>query len=294
MRYLLLLTTLICLSYSATSQSWRYYRHELSFGLGASNFLGELGGNDGIGLNGFKSVKDLEFALTRPVATIGYRFKINQMFAVRANFYQGRVDGDDARTDEPFRQNRNLHFKSPISELSGIFEFYPFGEKIDHPYRMSGAQGKKVRKLSPYLFGGIGGFFFNPKAKYQRSGKWQKLHQYQTEGVKYSRISAAISYGGGLKLALSKEWSIGFEFGMRKTFTDYIDDVSGSYIDNSTFSDPQAAWFADPNLGVTNVAPGPFDAGQQRGDASDLDSYMFAIFSVHYRLLKGRMHLPKF
>lgn len=293
MRILLLLAFVIsaCL---ANAQSWRYYRHELSFGLGATQFLGELGGNNGIGLNGIKSVKDIEFSLTRPGATIGYRYKISPVFAVRGGFYYGRVDGDDAKTLEPFRRNRNLHFKSPIAELTASVEIYPFGEKIDHPYRLTGARGAKVKHLSPYLHAGIGGFFFNPKAKYQRSGDWKKLHQYNTEGVDYSRINAAISYGLGLKYSLNKVWSIGFEFGQRKTFTDYIDDVSGSYIDNSTFTDPEAAWFADPNLGETNVSPGPFDAGQQRGDASDLDSYMFAIFSVHYRLLKGRLNLPKF
>src|SRR5690606_14136484 len=114
---LLLIFATICST--SFSQSWRYYRHELMFGLGASNFLGDLGGNDGIGLNGFKSIKDLEFALTRPVVTLGYRFRATQSIALRVAFFQARVEGDDAKTEDPWRKNRNLHFKSPISELSG-------------------------------------------------------------------------------------------------------------------------------------------------------------------------------
>ncbi len=296
MRKILLLFAFVAAAGVSNAQSWRYYRHELFAGVGATQFLGELGGNDGIGRNGFASVKDIELALTRPVLSLGYRFKISPMFAIRANFSQGRVDGDDARTEDPWRKNRNLHFKSPISELSAMFEFYPLTERIGHPYRMNGARGKKIKHLSPYLFGGFGGFFFNPKAKYQRSGSWTKLHTYDTEGVDYKRISMAISYGGGLKYSLNKQWSIGFEFGMRKTFTDYIDDVSSVYIDNSSFATPEGQYFADPNLGLPEATsyPGPISAGQQRGDESDLDSYMFAIFSVHYRLLKGRLNLPKF
>lgn len=294
MRKLTTLLAALSICLCASSQNWRFFRHELVFGIGGSNFLGELGGNDGIGLNGIKSVKDLEFALTRPVVTLGYRYRATQSIGIRANFYQGRVDGDDAKTNEPFRRNRNLHFKSPISELSVGVEIFPFGEKIGHPYRFAGVNGKKVKHFSPYIFVTGGAFYFNPKAKYMRQGDWVKLQPIQTEGVEYSRISPVIAYGGGFRYSLDKEWSIGFEFGMRKTFTDYIDDVSNVYIDNSTFSNPEHAWFADPNLGETNAVPGPFSAGEQRGDNTDLDSYMFAILSVHYRLLKGRINLPKF
>src|SRR5690606_20202463 len=102
------------------------------------------------------------------------------------------------------------------------------------------------------------------------------------EGVKYSRINMAISYGGGIKYSLDKQWSIGLEFGMRKTFSDYIDDASSVYVDqaqiiayaNSNNLDPaKAAYFADPNLNIPEaiVSPGPIAAGQQRGDSSDLD-----------------------
>ena len=300
-----LFVILIASSSTVFSQSWRYYRHELMLGLGASNFLGDLGGNDGIGLNGIKSVRDLEFALTRPVVHLGYRYKFTQSFAVRVSFFQARVEGDDAKTQDLWRNNRNLHFKSPISELSVNAEIYPFTEMIDHRYRMTGVRGRKVRQISPYFFGGFGLFYFNPKSKFERNGSWQKLHQYRTEGVQYNRLSFAASYGGGIKYSIDKQWSLGFEFGMRKTFTDYIDDVSTVYADqaqviayaNNNGLDPNAAaYFADPNLNLPGaiITPGPFSAGQQRGDSADLDSYMFAIISIHYRLLKGRINLPKF
>ena len=296
MRTTLLTLLLIAATCTSSAQNWRYFRHEFYGGVGASQFLGELGGNKGEGRNGFASVTDLEWALTRYVGTLGYRFKLNPAFAIRAAFTFARVDGDDKRTDNPFRKNRNLHFKSPIYELALGVEWYPLSEKIGHPYRMSGTRGKKVRHLSPYVFAGVGGLYFNPKARYLRTGPWEPLAPYQTEGVSYSRFTAALLYGAGLKYSLNKQWSIGFEFGMRKTFTDYMDDVSGTYIDNSSFPTAQAAWFADPSLELPEATSisGPISAGQQRGDASDLDSYMFAILSVHYRLLKGRINLPKF
>ena len=303
MKKLLFIAAFLTATMITYAQSWKFYRHELQAGIGGTMFLGELGGSDGAGVNGIPSVKDLNLTASRYVLTLGYRYKINHYFAARASFYAARVDGYDSKTNEVFRNNRNLSFKSPIYELSGIFEFYPFKEHVGHPYRMSGTRGKKIKSLSPYFFGGVGGFFFNPKGKY--NGSWEKLAPYQTEGVAYKRISLAIPYGVGLKYSLNKQWSIGFEFGQRKTFTDYIDDVSTTYIGETAAAnfatanglDPNAAMhFSDPSLMLAEAGWDgvKINAGQQRGDSSDKDSYMFAIFSVHYRLLKGRLNLPKF
>ncbi len=293
---LLLLTS--CAS-SALAQSWPFLKHEVFGGLGAANFLGELGGANQIGTNG---LKDMEFSLTRPVINVGYRYIITKTFAVKGSFNQAWISGNDAKTKDPVRQNRNLNFKSPITEISVMVEYYPFTEKIDHMYRMRGVKGKRPRYFSPYVTVGIGGFYFNPKGYY--NGAWHKLQPLKTEGQgmtggpkQYKRISLCIPVGIGVKYALSKVWSIGFEVTGRKTFTDYIDDVSTVYYDPAALAliNPLSPNLADPSLGTIPGATSPNADGTsaQRGDSKDKDSYMFAIFSVHYRFLKYRMHLPK-
>lgn len=285
---------------SALAQSWPFLRHEVYGGLGAANFLGELGGANQIGTNG---LKDLEFSLTKPTVMIGYRFVSSPTFAFKSTFTQGWVSGNDAKTEEIFRQNRNLNFKSPISELTLMIEYYPFSERIDHMYRMKGVRGKRPRYFSPYISAGVGAFYYNPKGKL--NGTWYKLQELKTEGqglpggaTPYKKISVCLPLGVGIKYALSKTLSIGFEVSGRKTFTDYIDDVSSVYYDPNALSlvNPLSPSLADPSLGIipTATLPNADGTGAQRGDSSDNDAYMFAIISVHYRFLKYRMHLPKF
>ncbi len=303
MRKSLFLLLILALPLSLGAQSWKYFRNEFVFGLGASNSLGELGGANQIGTNG---VKDLEFSMTRPTVALGWRYKLSPSSAIRANAIYGRLNGDDALTAEKFRNNRNLNFRTPLVEIGLQFELYPFGEKTGYSYRLKGVRGNKSHFLSPYIFGGVAGIWFNPQGK-DASGNWVKLYPLHTEGQglpggpdQYKRITIALPVGIGVKYALNREWSLGLELGGRMTFTDYIDDVSGVYYDNNAIATAygaQAAYFADPSLDPT-LGPGDgiltTQAGQQRGDASDNDSYMFAILSINYKFLKGRMQLPKF
>ena len=98
-----------------------YQIHYLEFGFGACNFLGELGGANQIGTH---FVKDLEFSLTRPSAQLAYRYKHNSRLAVKVGLYYQLLKGNDNLTQEPFRNNRNLSFKSNLWELSVQGEFY--------------------------------------------------------------------------------------------------------------------------------------------------------------------------
>lgn len=284
----------------AVAQQWMYLRNEVYAGLGASNFLGELGGANDVGSDG---LKDLEFNMTRPTVAVGYRFIVNPSFALRATFTQGFVGGDDALTQELYRNNRNLNFKTGISELTANVEFYPFGERFEHIYHTRGARGRKNRYLSPYVTAGVGAFYFNPKGRYQ--GSWYKLEPLRTEGQglaggpsRYKRIAFCFPVGVGVKYSIDRNWSVGFEMAGRKTTTDYIDDVSGSYYDPVALAqiNPMSPLLADPNAGLVPnaTAPNSDGTGAQRGDPTDKDSYLFAILSVHYRFLKYRMHLPKY
>lgn len=262
---------------------------ELTFGFGAANFLGELGGANQIGTN---FVKDFEFSMTRPSAQIGYRYKFRRRWAVKVGLYWQLVSGADRLTKEPFRENRNLSFRSNILELSGQAEYYLTKEQVGRHYKIKNSKGMKNFDLQSYIFLGFGGFLFNPKARY--NNKWVALHPLGTEGQglpggpkKYRRASFCVPYGIGFKNALNTDWTIGLEIGMRKTFTDYIDDVSNVYYDNNALllaRGQKAADLADPSLydlpggNVDHILYGASSqsaAGQQRGDRKDLDSYMF-------------------
>ena len=143
---------------------------QIVVGIGACNFLGELGGANQIGTH---FVKDFEFSMTRPSAALGYRYKFNRFFALKGGLYYCMESGNDNTTKEPFRQNRNLSFRSNIFELSGQGEFYFTKEQQGHLYRIKNAKGKKSYDIQAYIFGGAGVFHFNPQAKYQ--GRWVYL-----------------------------------------------------------------------------------------------------------------------
>jgi opacity protein-like surface antigen len=259
--------------------------------------MGELGGANDIGSSGIAGFKDLEFKLTRPSIAVGYRYYLSPKFAVKGDLTYARLNGDDALTEERFRSNRNLHFRSAAIDLSARIEFYPLSEYFGHLYRNNGIHGGKVRKISPYVFVGVGGFWFNPKAKY--NDEWVALRPLTTEGVEYKKIAVSMPFGAGLKYALSNKISIGLEFCLRYTSTDYIDDVSTTYIDKSN-ADAMEQYLANPTTGEIPVytdgtyVNDPTAPGAQRGDPNNNDSFLLTMISFNYKFLKGRRNLPKY
>jgi hypothetical protein len=290
-------------NFSATKSK---VRKEFILGIGAANFLGELGGANQIGTN---FVKDLEFSATRPSVAIGMRYKFKQHWAVKGGFYYQLLSGDDKLTQEPYRNNRNLSFRSNVFELSIQGEFFFTKEQSGKMYKIKNAKGMKNYDIQGYIFAGIGAFYFNPQARYK--GRWVDLQPLGTEGQglpgggkKYSRITICIPYGIGGKYALNKDWAVGLEVGVRKTFTDYIDDVSTVYYDNSAIYQARgetASYLADPSLQNYPEALGG-DAtgfvqsatGEQRGDSSDKDAYMFMNITVSYKMPYKRRTRSKF
>ena len=279
------------------SNRWKRYRYEVVYGLGVTNFLGELGGADKEGTN---FLRDFEFSMTRPAASIGMRYKILEKLSAKGALSYGILRGDDKTTNEIYRQNRNLNFYAHLVEFSGQMEYSLIREKIGHRYNLRRVRGLKGFKLNTYIFVGVAGFWFNPYGKNSQTEEWVALQPLGTEGQgmvpsreRYSRIQVAIPFGIGFKYGLNREWSIGVEFGARKTFTDYIDDVSTTYYDNDALAaiDPLIAQMADPSLGTV---PGQTEANQQRGDPSDYDAYMFMMITLNYKLKTTRKGLPKF
>ena len=293
----LLLTILLGAFFSADAQRWKRYRWETIYGIGVANFLGELGGANQVGTN---YLKDYDWKATRPAIMVGMRFKQTQQISHKANLTFGIVAGDDAWTTETYRKLRNLNFRAPILELGYNFEFYLKKEKRGHRFKLRGVRGLRNMGIYPYGFFGVSGFLFDPWGRV--AGDWRRLKPLTTEGQgispsrsHYSLVQIAIPLGVGIKYAIDRRWLVSIEYGIRKTFTDYIDDVSQTYVpadelyNNNKYGNI-AVLAADPTEGTWTGA----SSGQARGDATDNDSYMFLIIGANYKLKTTRGGLPKF
>ncbi len=276
--------------YFRNSSYWKTHRQELTVGLGISNFLGELGGRDQIGT---PFVWDLEFSQTKPAVSVGYRYYLAKRLSVRGMGTYGILAGNDNLTQEPFRQNRNLSFKSNLFEGQICFEWHPFLEQPGHIYDLRGVKGMSPSRVGLYFFAGVGAFHFNPKAQFD--GAWVELKPLGTEGQglpggpdPYALTQICIPMGVGIRKALNKTMSIGLEIQYTKTFTDYIDDVSGEYYDRGALQaahGPLASYLSDPSLGWI---PGQTNVGQQRGFSGHNDGYLFLKAQMHYKIYQYR------
>ena len=245
---------------------------EFGIFLGCSYYLGDLNPN------GFFN----EF--TRPAAGLIYRYNINNRFAARLSALAGTLTADDSKSSSAFQRERNLNFKSPVDELSGQMEFN-FQE-----YEI----GNSKYTFSPYIFGGLGFFRMDPQGK--NGDQWVELQPLRTEGQgtqanpdpPYHLIQPCIPFGIGIKTSFSQTLCLSIEWGMRKTFTGYIDDVSGLYPNTA-----QLAKATGPNaalaLAMSNRSINTDHAsmvGTERGNGKD-DWYSFAgiIISFHPKKL---------
>ena len=297
-----LLAAPVSAQYFRQSSYWKTARQEVTFGFGLSNFLGELGGRNQIGS---PFLWDLELSQTRPAASISYRYYTRQKQAIRLGVTYGVLAGNDNLTEEPFRSNRNLSFRSDIFELQLVYEFHLYREELGHVYDLRGVKGTKSSRVGLYFFGGIGGMYFDPRAQF--NNQWVQLRPLRTEGQgleggpeEYSNYGICVPMGFGLRKAFSKQLSGGIEIQYTKTFTDYIDDVSGVYYYGPSPLNPDevrepasdlVAYLSDPSL---DRIPGQTVRGQQRGDPDDLDAYLFLKFHVHYKLYKYKSSSKKY
>lgn len=304
-KILIVLITILLFPVLTQAQKWKRNRVEYSFGIGATNFLGDLGGRDQVGSNG---LSDFELQATRMGAVFGYRYQLAESWFARGNFNYVMVSGDDALTEEPARSARMLSFRSHILELSGQLEYMLVKQKSGHLYRLRGVRGKSWFRFEVYVFGGLGGIWFNPQNRNQ-DGEWVSLKPLNTEGQglpggpkDYTGFTVVVPYGIGLRRNLGGNarqgmWTIGLELSMRKTFSDYIDDVSDVYYNDggsvaiSEAYGEEAGYFHDPS-GVYST--GGFGEPQIRGDKTDNDAYMMGIISINYKMGRRRRNLPKF
>lgn len=159
-----------------------------------------------------------------------YRYHINSRLAIRGTFTYGKVEGYDAESSDPNQRLRNLSFQSKIYELAAGVEFNFLNYQV----------GNKRYFFTPYLFIEGAAFRMNPTTTYH--GQVVKLHGIGTEGQNsklvstkaYPLIQFAIPFGVGFKMNIGRRMAVSFEYGIRKTFTDYLDDVGGGEYLNSS------------------------------------------------------------
>lgn len=272
---------------------WRKIRHEVSVGGGTNNFLGELGGSDAVGSH---FVKDFNFYASRWQFQVGYSYKLAEAWAVSTNLIYGRLYGSDELAGEENRYNRNISFRSPFIDLSANIQFSILKEKYGHRYDLERVKGAK-NTPNLYIFTGISGMYFNPKGQYT-DGKWYALQPLGTEGQgiiptrdKYCRIALGIPLGIGVNYMLDRNLGIGAEYCVKYYFTDYIDDVSSTYVDPAIFTDPMAAYFSS---GTANPGWNGTGPGQQRGQTNYNDALMYLSAKLTYKLRPGAPGMPKF
>jgi hypothetical protein len=166
----------------------------------------------------------------RPQFSIGYNYRFTARTSVRGEFSYYRLYSTDQGGKNA---RRNLSFRSGNPEIyaAGVFELFPYTKFFDlRPV------------IRPYGFLGVGLTYISPRA--ELNGRWYGLAKLNTEGVDYSRVVPIIPFGGGIMFKLHPVWDLSLEVAYRLTFSDYLDDVSTTFTDNSQLP-PIAAALAD-------------------------------------------------
>lgn len=272
---------------------------EFGVTLGASNYMGDL--SKWVALNE-----------THPMGGLICRFNYSDYITLRGTAVFGRISGNDANySSDAYRVRRNLSFRSNVVEFSGTIEWniLGFGET------------QRSNPSSPYLFAGLGVFKFNPMAKFQYhpepdlandptgstpvhdpvlkqfDGQWVELQPLGTEGQettkyndrkRYPLTQICIPLGIGYKKQFSDVWAWGIEFGVRKTFTDYLDDVSKDYVDEQIVGGNNGFLAAALKDRSAEKGYKKFDNGEARGNSATKDWYMFFNFTLTRKITGGK------
>jgi len=197
------------------SQRWKLSRSEMVYGVGISTYVGDLGGaseEDAMAL------MDFDLASTRPALEIGYRYKMYERISVKASLTYGRFHGSDVSSKN---ENRDYSFSANLFELSGQVEYHITEEKTVVSYKSMSMRGK-LKKFNAgvnlYVFLGIGGSYFKPKAL----DSFSSSERY--DGNK--NLGLVVPFGLGLKYPISTKTYVGLEIGRRFISSDYLDGFS--------------------------------------------------------------------
>ncbi|MBC8048464.1 MAG: outer membrane beta-barrel protein [Fimbriimonadaceae bacterium] len=242
---------------------------------GVANYYGDL-------------TQDYVVAGTSKPAFGGFiKYNMGYRMGLKLSLNHGWIAAADSNSTRQNQLLRNLSFESPVTEVALTFEYF-----------FPGFYPKKLhRPLSPYVYTGIAGFHFKPEAFYE--GEWYELQPLGTEGQDineldfrepYSLYDLAIPIGIGVKWAMTERWNLGFEYGARWTFTDYLDDVSRTYADRNTlieFNGLDAYNLSNRTGEILGGEPIDYSFNDYRGDPTNNDWYMFLGFTLSRNFIPG-------
>ncbi|PWH85043.1 type IX secretion system protein PorG [Brumimicrobium oceani] len=233
-------------------------RSSLGFMGGGSYYIGDL--------NKYKHFNNtnLSFGMI-------YRFHVNSRIELRGTVRYGKVEAYDSESGYADQIARNLSFESSIFEVAGGLEFNYLNYKM----------GNKDYFFTPYMFIDMGVFKMDPKTDY--NGELVSLQTIGTEGQNseltsqnaYPLVQLAIPFGIGFKINLGKRAAVSLEYGLRKTFTDYLDDVGkGEFLNAAELAQQNGNIAAS----LADRSPSEIKMTGSRGNAETKDWYsMFGI-----------------
>lgn len=277
MKKLSFLLILFLLTYRAFAQS----PFHIGVFAGIANYQGDLSSHN--------------YQQSKPAFGVTANYELSDRVMLRGGLTFAKIAGADKYGNSDFlKQNRNLSFESNIAELSLVGELTVFN--------------LNTIRWSPYVFGGLAVFHYNPYT-YDTTNTKYYLKPLSTEGQglspypdrkPYSLTQLAIPFGGGIKYALTDNIRLALEIGIRKTFTDYLDDVSAAYVDKDvlgTERGPKAVELSyrggevpgeyGTGAGVIYPDNGYPAKGVQRGSAKHDDYYYFTGLHITFRLGDG-------
>ncbi|MEP6615051.1 MAG: DUF6089 family protein [Ginsengibacter sp.] len=258
---------------SAQYEQYEYIQEgEFGFTLGAAHYFGDL--NNHAGLN-------------RPKIAAGlfFRKQFGNYTALRVAGHYARLGYSDVYSKNEFQQRRNLSFNTDIYEFSlqGDFNFFKF------------IPTEREHNFTPYITFGIGVFSYNPYAYYK--GEKIFLRPLNTEGQTfynnrkaYGSMATCFPIGGGIKFNVSGNLNLSFEVTHRFTSTDYIDDVSTTYVGINKFPAPVGTASLAAILQDRSFETGPPIGveGRQRGWSRQKDQYIIAEIGISYNISSYR------
>ncbi|HEY2720392.1 MAG TPA: DUF6089 family protein [Chitinophagaceae bacterium] len=243
----------------------------------AQNWMGEVM----VGTSAYNGdLTEQAISLKRLFPAVGVNLKYNTGdfidFRIGLNFE--KVGADDKDNKNPYLQKRNLNFKTSVLEFNACVELNLIDPSIYDQY--------------PYIFAGIGFFHFNPYTT-DDNGKKTYLNPLDTEGEglpdypsrkNYSLTQPCIPIGAGLKWKVKEGIELAYEFGYRILFTDYLDDVSKTYVSIETLSLRKGPEAAELSYRKVNT---PFtEEGYPRGNPKVKDYYFFTGLKVSMKFGK--------
>ena len=243
---------------------------ELGFTLGTSYYIGDLNPYTHYPKN------------THIAGGVVFRYSFNKRYTMKLNLLYGQLEASDANSSSEVQLQRNLSFRSSLLEFGATLEVNFFEYEI----------GDDKHWITPYMFAGLAYYRFNPQAKIDDS--WFDLQPLGTEGQGtsarpgsefYSLNQVSIPFGIGLKVSPSDRIGLAIEWGYRRTYTDYLDDVSGTYVDSDVLAfenGPLSAELADRSISPDGE---PLDnTNAQRGDSNTRDWYIYSGVMLTYKL----------